>query len=146
MKKNFNILIFLLTIQGFLCLCSSQPNSKKNPRVQEMPLFMGEDISSDKFRKFMIDNFVYPETAIKDQINGKVIASFMVDTSGKVTNIKIVKSLCSDLDNETIRVLSNSPLWIPGKINGKPVNVVLTYPFVFTNGQTDSIKGSNLKK
>ena len=73
----------------------------------------------------------YPEDAKKQKIEGRVLASFVVETDGSITNVEVVKPAFPSLDAEAVRVLSSMPNWIPGKQNGEVVRVKYTVPLVF---------------
>ena len=64
-------------------------------------------------------------------IHGRVIVSFVVEKDGRVTEVRVVKGLSSDVDKEAVRVVSASPKWHPGIQNGKPVRVAYTLPIQF---------------
>jgi len=98
--------------------------------VEEMPTFNGGD-PAPKFRKYIAQNLQYPETAAKNGVSGRVIVQFMVNESGKVVNAVVVRGVDPALDKEAIRVVNSSPKWTPGKQDGKPVNVLFTFPFNF---------------
>jgi len=74
-----------------------------------------------KFAKYLRSSTKYPLLAAKNNIAGKVAMSFIVDQTGQLTQVKVVKGLGYGLDEEAIRLLSNSPKWRPGVINGQPV-------------------------
>ena len=97
--------------------------------VEDMPKFQGED--AEEFRKWITQNVRYPQDAIKDGINGKVIVFFVVNKEGKVVNAQIEKSVDVTLDAEAVRVVMSSPKWNPGKQRGEPVNVQFTFPINF---------------
>jgi len=97
--------------------------------VDEKPRFMGGD--ENEFSKWVSKNMAYPEDAIKNRIQGRVICSFVVDTKGNVTNVKILRGVDPLLDKEAIRAISNSPKWTPGEQRGKPVRVSYTFPVIF---------------
>ena len=60
-----------------------------------------------------------------------LIASFIVEKNGKVSNIEIVRGLGYGCDEEVIRLLKMMPVWKPGKKDGKPVRVKLSIPVQF---------------
>ena len=64
-------------------------------------------------------------------IQGKVILQFVVKKDGSVGEVKVLRSLSPDCDNEAMRVVRNLPKFKPGKQNGKPVNVWYTLPITF---------------
>ena len=82
--------------------------------VEEMPTFEGGE-PGQEFRKYIAQNLKYPEIAIQDSINGRVIVQFAVNSEGKVVDAVVVRSVSPALDKEAIRVVMSSPEWIPGK-------------------------------
>ena len=98
--------------------------------VEEMPKFQGED--ADAFRVYISQNLKYPKIAKDHGIQGKVFVSFIIDTKGDITNVKVVRGVDPSLDKEAIRVINSSPKWEPGKQDGKAVNVQYTFPIVFS--------------
>jgi TonB family protein len=93
--------------------------------VEQMPSFAG-DINA-----YLAKNIHYPESAKKAGITGRVIAKFVINSDGMVSDVEIVKGVDKDCDEEAYRVISAMPAWKPGKQNGKAVNVYFTLPIVF---------------
>jgi protein TonB len=62
---------------------------------------------------------------------GRVVLRFMLDTLGASTNIYLQKSVEFVLDEEAIKVIQKSPVWIPALHNGKTVNAYRRQPFTF---------------
>jgi len=54
-------------------------------------------------------------------INGRVFVTFVVETDGRVTDIKVLRGIGGGCDEEAVRVVKNMPKWDPGKQRGKPV-------------------------
>lgn len=97
--------------------------------VEEMPTFQGQGI--DGFRTYISKSMNYPEIAIKNRIQGRVFVQFVVETDGRISNIKVVHSVDPILDQEAIRVISAAPKWTPGRQRSKPVRVSFTFPIIF---------------
>jgi protein TonB len=97
--------------------------------VEDMPSFQGGDINN--FRVWVQQNLKYPDVAAENGIQGRVIINFVVEPSGKVTNVKVVRGVDPSLDKEAIRVVSSSPTWKPGSQRGKAVRVQFTIPIIF---------------
>lgn len=55
----------------------------------------------------------------------------MVEKTGKLVAIKVVKGISPDINEEALRVMRLSPNWIPGKQRGNPVRVSYTIPIYF---------------
>ena len=66
-------------------------------------------------------NLRYPERAQTKDIQGRVRICFLVDREGNVKDPFIEKSVEYSLDQESIRLISNSGKWLPGQKNGIPV-------------------------
>tara|TARA_B100000965_G_C19343726_1_gene648590 strand:- start:14 stop:667 length:654 start_codon:yes stop_codon:yes gene_type:complete len=97
--------------------------------VENMPEFPGGDLG---LMKYIQKNVKYPPIAKEYNITGKVYVSFIVDKSGFVTNVKIVRGVDKNLDAEALRVVKSLPKYKPGKQRGKPVRVMFTIPINFT--------------
>ena len=96
--------------------------------VEEMPQYPG---GPQALFKFLGENVHYPAEAEKAGIQGRVIATFVVEKDGSISQPTIVKSVDPLLDAEAIRVISAMPNWKPGKQNGKVVRVKYTVPLSF---------------
>ncbi|MBP5688452.1 MAG: energy transducer TonB [Muribaculaceae bacterium] len=94
------------------------------------PSFPGGDA---ELMRFISKNIEYPAEAVKNHIEGKVIVQLLVDKTGKVSEIKVVRSAGEDLDNEAVRVMKLLPDFSPGYnlIKGEPVSMWYTLPVVF---------------
>ena len=104
--------------------------------VEEMPEFPG---GPKALMDYLMTNVKYPKTAFDANIQGRVIAQFVVDKEGSVRDAHIVKSVDPALDAEALRVINNMPKWRPGRQNGKVVNVKYTIPVSFSlDGNNDS--------
>ena len=132
--KNFAKMLMLVAV---LLVCGTACNrnqSNKEPEnyatVEQKPMFNGED--AGKFAFWVFDNIKSPEEAYKNGAQGRVALQFVISKKGDVKDVKVVKSSGNELlDNEALRVVSMSPVWTPGKVEGKPVDVVFTFPVVF---------------
>lgn len=96
--------------------------------VEQMPSFPGGDAA---LMAFLNKNIKYPVVAEENGIQGRVIATFVVERDGSITDVKVVKSVDPSLDKEAVRVLKSMPKWIPGKQNGSAVRVKYTVPVTF---------------
>lgn len=101
-----------------------------------MPEFPGGQI---ELMKFLSQNIKYPETAVKNNIQGRVMVEFVIDKEGNVISPSVLRGISPELDAEALRIIDMMPKWIPGKLNGKPVKVKYTIPisFVLSNNVTD---------
>jgi len=95
---------------------------------ETMPIFPEGD---QALLDFVYKNLKYPDSAIRDKIQGKVTLRFVVTKTGEVDKIEIVRSLQPDCDKEAIRVVKMLPKFAPGKQSGKPVNMSYILPITF---------------
>ena len=96
--------------------------------VEQMPEYPG---GPKALMEFLNNNVQYPAEAEKAGIQGRVIATFVVEKDGSISNAKVVKSVDPLLDAEALRVIDAMPNWKPGMQNGKVVRVKYTVPLSF---------------
>lgn len=108
--------------------------------VENKPLFKGcgqykengkeaEKCFNQAISKHIGANFVFPETARKKGIQGKVYISFVVEKDGEVSSVSISRSAHQLLDLECIRVISEIPkMDSPAVQRGKPVRMSFSMP------------------
>ena len=96
--------------------------------VEQMPQFPGGEIA---LMKFLQSHINYPPMASENGVQGRVVVQFVVDKTGRVGEVKIVRSVDKDLDKEAARVCASLPKFTPGRQNGQPVSVWYTLPVTF---------------
>ncbi len=96
--------------------------------VEQMPTFPGGE---DKLMEFLANNVKYPAAARENSIQGTVYVSFVVSSTGEISDAKIVRGVGGGLDQEAIRVVKLMPTWKPGKQNGRQVPVEFNLPIKF---------------
>lgn len=96
--------------------------------VEQMPEYPG---GVSAMMSYLGNNIKYPEQAKRDSIAGRVFVSFIVETDGRVTNVKILRGIGGGCDEEAIRVVSSMPNWKPGMQRGEAVRVAYNLPIKF---------------
>jgi TonB family protein len=81
--------------------------------------------------RYLGSHIIYPSAARENNIQGTVILSFIVKKDGKIKDIKILKSVDKDLDEEAARVVKNMNNWQAGMFYGVPVNISYSLPVTF---------------
>lgn len=140
-EQNASNLHFAIAYDG--------PSSSKSPGsdafdvVEEMPVYPG---GMPAMMDFFYKNMKYPKEAFDAKQEGRVIAQFVVEKDGSITDAHIVKSVSPALDAEALRIVNAMPNWTPGRQNGKPVRVKYTVPISFklTGGETNKAKDDNV--
>ena len=84
-----------------------------------------------KLMNYLSESIRYPENAIKNEIQGKVVVKFVVEKDGSIGDASVLKGIDPELDNEAIRVIKSMPAWIPGKNNGEDVASFFNLPVTF---------------
>lgn len=76
----------------------------------------------------------YPDDAVNNRVQGTVIVDFLVDTTGHIpaSSVWVSRSIDFDLDEEAVRMILNSPAWIPASRNGRLVKSYKRQPIVFS--------------
>ena len=96
--------------------------------VEQMPQFPGGEAA---LMKYLQSHINYPPMAAENNVQGKVVVQFVVDKTGKVGEVKVVRSVDKDLDREAVRVCKSLPKFTPGRQNGQAVSVWYTLPVTF---------------
>jgi TonB family protein len=104
------------------------PNEEIFTIVDKMPQF---PTGEDGLGRFIAEFIRYPSRAKEENIQGRILCSFIVRKDGTISNLEVVNGLDSDLDNEALRVLSTMPKWTPGLNDNKPVSVKCILPIDF---------------
>lgn len=86
-----------------------------------------------EFLKYVQKRLVYPVRCKDAQIQGKVLARFIVDVDGRITNVEILEHvyLCPEFSKEVTRVMLQSPKWIAAQLDGKAVKSYQSIPIQF---------------
>lgn len=96
--------------------------------TEQMPEYPG---GMKELFKFLQDNLKYPENAMKNNVQGRVIVQFVVEKDGTPTEFKVARSVDPDLDAEALRVMKTMSKWKPGMQKGQVVRVKFTVPVSF---------------
>ena len=132
MKKL--IMMSLMAIFGLTTVSTqktvvAQKNLQVFDVVEQIPEYPG---GIQALFEYLQQNVKYPEDAEKQKIEGRVIATFVVETDGSINNVEVAKPAFPSLDAEAVRVLSAMPKWKPGMQSGKVVRVKYTVPINFS--------------
>ena len=98
--------------------------------LEAKPRFQDGD-AGQSFPLWVNQNLTYPKEAVKDSLQGRVTLQFTIEKDGSVTDVHVLRGCAPVLDAEAVRVVSQSPKWTPGTINGEPVRVVYNFPVLF---------------
>ncbi len=126
-------------------LSKKESTGKVYEIVEQMPEYPG---GLTALMNYLRVNTRYPAVAQKAGIEGRVIVSFIVEPNGSVSNVEIVRSVDTDLDQdvsnveivrsvdtdldqEALRVVRQMPKWKPGKQDGSTVRVKFHLPIKF---------------
>ena len=114
-KQILTISIFTVSLQVFSNVLYGQEFAPIFPGGEkELFCFINKNINLEKLKS--IDTV------------GQAFASFIIDTTGEIKDIKIIKSLNPIVDKELLRIISLMPKWTPGKQSDKLVPVSISLP------------------
>ena len=134
MKKHLFLLIFALFAIGANAQNNDTPTKQDSPNqevfqiVEQMPEFPGGNTALLEFNG---QNVEYPQFSKENGIQGRVFVSFIIEPDGSVSNVKILRGVSEEIDEEAIRVVKSMPNWEPGMSRGKKVRVAYTLPINF---------------
>ena len=96
--------------------------------VEDLPQFPG---GASEFMKWLTKNLKYPASAQNRKVKGRVVAQFIVNTDGSVSDLELTEHLEVACDREVLRVLRMMPKWQAGVMNAKPCRTKVCIPIVF---------------
>ncbi|WP_321426686.1 energy transducer TonB [uncultured Bacteroides sp.] len=127
-----------------------QRKTKGYTITEEFPLFPGGQTA---FNEYIYKHMEYPEISAKKHIEGTVNVHCMVTKTGKIIKVTLMNSLDKYCDAEAVRLVKGMPRWIPGKRNGKKVDMFRVIPIEFYKlvdvvdaFSIDLIKGKDTEK
>lgn len=85
----------------------------------------------DEWKKYLLNELVYPEFSIENGEQGVVYLSFVVESDGSIGDVKVVKGVSIFIDREAKRVIKNSPKWRPAKTLNQSVRTRMIIPINF---------------
>ena len=106
--------------------------------VEDMPEYPG---GNEALIQYLSSSIKYPESCKEEHIEGQVLITFVVEKTGRVSDVKVIKSVHPELDAEAKRVIEAMPDWKPGKQRGEDVRVQFTIPVTFRLGTNNQSPG-----
>jgi len=103
------------------------PN-RANKTMNEQSKFKG---GNDALIKYLHKNLNYPEEAKEKNIQGRVYVKFKIAKTGKIKDVKIIRSINPLIDNEAKRLIKEMPDWIPAKANNEQIESEKILPIIF---------------
>jgi len=112
----------------------------QNTVDQKATFLHGDEVQF--LNRWVYEYIKYPDSAIRNGIEGRVVVEFVVDSKGKVKDIEIVRGVDEELDAQVEKVILASPKWKPARIAGREVSVRISVPveFKLTKSPTFKIK------
>ena len=109
--------------------------------AETLPRFQGQDLNG--FRKWVQERITPSKIVLGSGIPGRVVVSFVIDTTGRLTQIRILQSPDRSLSDEVVRVLKQSPRWEPGRQFDRKVPVKFCIPVDFRQRQQPTKQDRN---
>ncbi len=96
--------------------------------VSTFPSFPG---GKESFVSYIGSKVNYPEKAIKNNIEGVVEVAFDINRDGYTQNLKLLRGIGYECDEEVMHAVANSPRWITGRVFGRPESLTQTVAIQF---------------
>lgn len=103
-------------------------NTNVSKREDFDPQYNGGSIA---ISQFISNNLKYPAKAKVQRVGGKLDVHFIIDTFGNATNIKVLKGISKEIDEEGVRLIKLLNRWIPALKNEKKISVAYSIPIFF---------------
>jgi TonB family protein len=69
------------------------------------------------YKQYLEKNMQYPEQALAENIEGKVTIQFTVESSGQISDFRVIKGIGHGCEEEVIRLVKQGPKWNPTRRN-----------------------------
>ena len=114
--------------------------------VEQMPRFPGcEDMAGSdaekkqcadkKMLEFIYKNIKYPAIARENGVEGQVVVQFVVEPSGEVSGVEVLRDIgakCGDEAKRVVELMNKKGIkWTPGRQRGQNVRVQFILPVKF---------------
>ena len=123
MKKRILIIILF----AFSSISFAQENKDVTLQIVAFPdveaEFPGGNVA---LMKYISQNIIYPEKSL--DITGRIYVSFIVNTDGHVSDVKVERGLNKEFDQMAKKLVENMPNWKPAEINEKAVKSRMSLP------------------
>jgi periplasmic protein TonB len=127
MKHNILIVILLA---AFISCSPQKPSIQETPVVETTYTILDEENivyqfleeqatfpgGEEALKKYLAENLVYPEEALRKGLEGTVYLQFIVEKDGSLTDITVRHSRATpSMDQAAIEVVMGMPAWNPGR-------------------------------
>lgn len=124
---------FIILLLNLSNLVYSQTESLSNiiyssEVLNVLPDFPG---GKEKLINYLQKHLKVPKKSKQNDVKGRVYVQFVIEKNGQITNIKILRSLNNECDNEVIKTISKMPKWSPGEKNNEIVRSYYLLPVNF---------------
>lgn len=121
----------------------AKPEVYEKDAIEEKPTFFAcqglkgaakDACFNEQMKKFLLQNLKYPAKAQNNDVEGRILVEFIIDSGGNVTSVKpmtVRNANNPDLEKEALRVIGKLPKMKPGKQGNEAVNVRYTIPISF---------------
>ncbi len=128
------ILIITLFFGAFTCYTQvpeveKQPNIMASYQCDPEAQYPG---GTDSLKKDLSEALVYPDSAIKSGVEGRVYLEFVINTTGTISNITVLKGIGFGCDEAAIVAVKQLKQFIPAECNGEKVKQRFRLPVKFT--------------
>jgi hypothetical protein len=93
--------------------------------VPEMPQYPGGE---EKLIEYLHKNIKYPAIKREESVTSTFYITFIIDKNGKAIHGKILEGTAESVNDQLLKAIDAMPLWIPGKLDNRTVNVRYNLP------------------
>lgn len=90
------------------------------------------------FNAYLAKAVKFPAVDRENGTQGKVIVTFVVEKDGSLTDVKALRGPDQSMMDAAVQAIQQSPHWVPGVQNGRPVRVQFTISFAFSLADSDN--------
>ena len=95
------------------------------------PMFLNSTDPGKFLKEWVYQYIKYPQESLREGIQGRVVVDFIIEKDGRLSNVRVVKGVSEDIDAEAVKVISASPKWRPGRVDGNKVRTAMSVSVEF---------------
>ncbi|MBT2562486.1 energy transducer TonB [Pedobacter sp. ISL-64] len=129
MPKILAVILFLISCQQLYSQERSDTIKIDLIKTQENYVYWPNEVDTSAhfpneetaWNRYLLTNSRYAELPKKDRAIGKVYLSFVIEKDGRITDVVVKRGLNFKCDEEALRLLRTSEMWIPATLKSRKV-------------------------
>lgn len=132
--KNYRFcLAVLIVFLNITCISAQiEASASSTPEPSATPYLPDRNARFNNLNEYLSQHLTYTQLAKENCLEGTVKAEVLINETGKVAEVRIVKGMGSALDAQVVQLLREMPHWTPAARNGSAIPQRIIVPVTFS--------------